>query len=238
MDKAWISAKLFLSIKISRETVTLGEIAECKTGIFACVNQRFCGYDSENAPKRINGHPVDWSLVNLISIDLMGSYGIDSNIAYVPFVRGGHRNVLYPASSSIRWDKEAVIYSHNDKKARLQNKDFYFKKGIAIPMVTSGKLTASEMDNCIFDQGVVGVFAKEASYHYLIRVYLHNLFATEQKSLVSISANNSANYTKRFNIPKLTETELLEASKIVELAKVQGWEKMEKKLNGFISSVF
>ncbi|WP_370559216.1 hypothetical protein NMD70_03600 [Edwardsiella tarda] len=237
-DKAWVNPKLFESIKISRETVTLGEIAECKTGIYTGDNQRFCGYDSENPPKRINGHPVDWSLVNITPTELEKEHGIDSDIAYVPFVRGGHRNIFEDTNSCIRWDHEAVAYYYKDKKARLQNKDFYFKKGLAIPMVTSGRLTASEMENCIFDQGVVGVFAKRASYHDFLLIYLNHPFATEQKSLVSPGANNSANYLKRINVPKLTEAELLEASKIVELAKVQGWEKTENERNDFISSVF
>lgn len=238
VDKAWVNPKLFESIKISRETVTLGEIAECKTGIYTGDNQRFCGYDSANPPKRINGHPVDWNLVNITPTELEKEHGIDSDIAYVPFVRGGHRNVFENTNSCIRWDHEAVSYYYNDKKARLQNKDFYFKKGLAIPMVTSGRLTASEMENCIFDQGVVGVFAKRASYHDFLLIYLNHPFATEQKSLVSPGANNSANYLKRINVPKLTEAELLEASKIVELAKVQGWEKTEDERNNFISSVF
>lgn len=237
VDKAWISPKLFDSIKISRETVTLGEIAECRTGIYTGDNERFCGYDVENPPKRINGHPTDWNLVNLIPTDLEKEQGINSDIAYVPFVRGGHRNVFEATNSCIRWDYEAVKYYDKDKKARLQNKNFYFKKGLAIPMVTSGRLSASEMDNCIFDQGVVGVFAKKASYHDFLLIYLNHPFATKQKSLVSPGANNSANYLKRINVPKLTEAELLEASQIVELSKVQGWESTEEKRDNFIASV-
>ena len=104
-------------------------------------------------------------------------------------------------------------------------------------MVTSGRLSASEMENCIFYQGVVGVFALNESYHDFLLIYLNHPFATLQKSLVAPGANNSANYLKRINVPKLSQNELNESTRIVELSKTLGWEKTQAIRDEFILSL-
>jgi len=237
VNSAWISLKIFESIQITRESVKLSDISECRTGIYTGDNQTYCGYDSENPPKRKNGHPVNWDCVVHNPSDLEKQIGIDTDISYVPFIRGGHRGVFDATNSCIRWDKHAVNFYDKDKKARLQNKSFYFKKGLAIPMVTSGRLSASEMENCIFDQGVVGVFALNDRYHDFLLIYLNHPFATLQKSLVAPGANNSANYLKRINVPKLSQNELNESTRIVELSKTLGWEKTQAIRDEFILSL-
>lgn len=174
---AWVSPKTSKSVTFSRDVVNLGDIAECKTGIYTGDNTQFCGFSEQNPPKRINGHPVDWDLVTHHPSEEEKISGIINGIAYVPFVRGGHRAVFEKTNSCIRWDVDAVDFYDKDKKARLQNKSFYFKTGLAIPMVTSGKISASEMENSIFDQGVVGVFAYENNYHNFLLLYLNDDFA-------------------------------------------------------------
>ncbi|HGH5363925.1 TPA: N-6 DNA methylase [Yersinia enterocolitica] len=236
-NSAWIHPNILKKTKLSRESISLGEIAECKTGIYTGDNERFCAYDAQNPPKRTNGHPIDWKKVTDNPTRIEKEEGINSDIAYVPFVRGGHRNVFEKTNSCIRWDKEAIDYYSHNKKSRLQNKTFYFKKGLAIPMVTSGRLSASEMENCIFDQGVVGVFTNDIRYHDFLLIYLNHHIATEQKSIVSPGANNSANYLKKINIPKLTENELNRATEIITISKIKGWEKTIEIRNEFISNV-
>ncbi|WP_181902255.1 Eco57I restriction-modification methylase domain-containing protein [Thalassotalea euphylliae] len=232
---AWISPTRSEQIKFSRETVSLGEIAECRTGIYTGNNQMFCGYDVNKPPKRVNGHPVNWDDVTIHPSDRQRKTGIDKNVAYVPFVRGGHRKVFESANSCIRWDIDAIAFYDNDKKARLQNRDFYFRTGLAIPMVTSGRLSASEMKDSIFDQGVVGVFSDV--YHDFLLIYLNDPFATKQKSLIAPGANNSANYLKKIKVPALSDKELDQASKIVNQARETGWYETKKMREEFIASV-
>lgn len=234
---AWISPKVSESVEFSRDFIILDDIAECKTGIYTGDNQRFCGFNVQLPPRRLNGHPVDWSSVTDEPSKEEKDIGIRKEIAYVPFIRGGHRDAFEKTNSCIRWDIEAVEYYDKDKKARLQNKGFYFKKGLAIPMVTSGRLSASEMDNSIFDQGVVGVFAKNENYHNFLLIYLNDSFATKVKSLVSPGANNSANYLKRIKVPKLTDLELREATEIVCMAKNIGWNETKSMRDSFIKKV-
>lgn len=236
-DDSWISPKLINSVSFTRDVITLGEIADCKTGIYTGNNTDYCGYNIDNPPKRINGHAVDWNEVTTSPTSDEKESGIAKEVAYVPFIRGGHREPFETTNSCIRWDKEAINFYDKDKKARLQNKDFYFKEGLAIPMVTSGRLSASTFNNAIFDQGVVGVFAKDPDYHNFLLIYLNDDFSSKLKSLIAPGANNSANYLKRLKIPKLTIEELNEATRIVETAKSLGWNETKLMRAKFIESV-
>lgn len=236
-DNAWISPKVSDAVVFSRATLNLGDIAECKTGIYTGDNKTFCGYNLENPPRRVNGHGVDWNSVNAHPTEEEKKSGINEKVAYVPFVRGGHREAFEQTNSCIRWDLDAIEYYDKDKKARLQNKGFYFRKGLAVPMVTSGRLSASEMDNSIFDQGVVGVFAINEHYHNFLLIYLNDSFATKLKLMISPGANNSANYLKRIKVPKLNTIELEEATEIVNKAKMLGWDETKSIRDNFVQSI-
>ncbi|MBU2871424.1 N-6 DNA methylase [Colwellia sp. E2M01] len=236
-DDAWISPKISNTVTFSREVVNLGDIAECKTGIYTGDNTQFCGYNEENPPKRTNGHPVDWNFVVHSPSGEEKKSGIKKEKAYVPFIRGGHRNVFEKTNNCIRWDIDAINFYDTDKKARLQNKDFYFKTGLAVPMVTSGKISASEIKNSIFDQGVVGIFACDDNYHNFLLLYLNDSFAYKLKALIAPGANNSANYLKKMKVPKLTNLELDEATTLVNLAKDIGWDKTKEMRANYIASV-
>ena len=194
----------------------LGEIADCRTGIYTGDNPRFCGYDELCPPFRINGHPIAWSQVR--STDALTNRerenGLKNPPYYVPFVRGGHRMPFEQTRSAIAWSREAVNYYRTDRKARLQNSRFYFRKGIAAPMVTSGRLSASYMEGAVFDQGVVGIFPKEEQWIEFLLVFLNSEHATEMKRNISPGANNSANYLKRLRIPVPNEFQLKESKQV------------------------
>lgn len=237
VQEAWASPKVSESISALKDFVTLEDIAECKTGIYTGDNKRFCGFDANNPPRRVNGHAINWEEVLYEPTDKQKQSGIERPIAYVPFVRGGHRKAFEETRHCIRWDVDAVNYYDRDKKARLQNKTFYFKKGLAVPMVTSGKLTASEMENCIFDQGVVGVFAMDENYHNFLLIYLNDDFATKLKLSIAPGANNSANYLKKLRIPKLKDSDLEEATEIIKRSKKDGWETTQAVRSAYIKKI-
>lgn len=185
------------------DEITLGELAECRTGIYTGDNPRFCSFIG-TPPRKINGHEIDASQVfpGLLS-EKQRSKGIEDGPHYVPLVRGGHWAPFQKQQNYIDWSIGAVDYYRDDKKARLQNHSFYFRKGLAVPMVTSGRITASQMENAVFDQGVVGVFPKCPNDLEVLMVLLNSKYATQSKLKVNPSANNSANYLKRIALPKI-----------------------------------
>ena len=216
----WIHPSTKKAIRLPKKAVALGEIAECRTGIYTGDNGRFCAYDANNPPKRANGHSIDWSKqlrAEPLNADER-ERGLAGKRCYVPFVRGGHRSPFEQTRHAINWSVDAVSYYGTDKKARLQNHTFYFRSGLAIPMVTSGRLSASLMERAIFDQGVVGVFPHDERMLSFLLLYLNSQCVTNYKKMISPSANNSANYIKKLPVPTVSTCTLEEAHRIGESA--------------------
>jgi adenine-specific DNA-methyltransferase len=224
-----------------KDWTTLGEAADCKTGIYTWDNGRFVGYDPAQITKRLNGHSISWSEVyqNGLSVS-QKEHGLDGSVIYVPLIRGGHRSFLERTAWALRWDKEALGFYKTDKKARLQNFSYYFRRGLAVPMVTSRRLSASLMDNAVFDQGVVGVFPFDEDARDAILLYLNSTVATKLRNeLVNGSANNSANYLKRLPIPKFASGHCVLAKAIVRQASNENSltvEICDNFINGFFTT--
>ena len=212
-DHAWVLPKDEADLFASS---LLGEIAECRTGIYTGDNIKFCAYDELCPPFRINGHSIAWSQVRSTSAltHEERENGLENPPYYVPFVRGGHRVPFEETRSALAWSQESVNYYRTDRNARLQNSRFYFRKGLAVPMVTSGRLSASYMEGAVFDQGVVGVFPKKERWIGFLLVFLNSEQATEMKRNISPGANNSANYLKRLRVPVPDENQLKESEQI------------------------
>jgi predicted RNA methylase len=222
----WTSPKIASSTKLDSSSVSLGEIAECRTGIYTGDNTQFCAYDSDNPPKRANGHPIDWDKEVYLGevTEKQKLNGISDGKSYVPFIRGGHRQPFEVTRSAIDWNEEAISFYKKNKKSRFQNPTFYFKTGLAIPMVTSGRISASIISDSVFDQGVVGVFPKNPDHLEFLLIYLNSNFATELKRAINPGANNSANYIKRIPVPELSNLIIERSKAIVKNAEVNGWE--------------
>ncbi|MEJ6847479.1 N-6 DNA methylase [Sinorhizobium fredii] len=184
-------------------STTLGDIAECRTGIYTGDNTAYLGFDPLRLQRRANGHPIDWpEQVRLTELTEDEKANGFVNHAYVPLIRGGHREPFEQTFWAIKWDRDAVHHYRTDKKARLQNSRFYFREGIALPMVTSGRLTASYMNNSVFDQGVVGVFPNNVDLLPFLLLYLNSTHVTKVlKGTINPSANNSARYISRIPLP-------------------------------------
>lgn len=185
-------------------SVTLGDIAECRTGIYTGDNNAFLGFDPLRLQRRANGHPINWhEEVRLIEPTEDEKANGFLNPSYVPLVRGGHREPFEQTFWAIKWNRDAVEHYRTNKKARLQNARFYFREGIALPMVTSGRLTASYMNNSVFDQGVVGVFPENPDLLSFLLLYLNSTHVTKVlKETINPSANNSARYISRIPLPE------------------------------------
>jgi adenine-specific DNA-methyltransferase len=93
--------------------------------------------------------------------------GIDGETYFIPIVKGGNTKYLKSDNWFMNLSNEAVVHYKNDKKARFQNPQYYFKFGLGIPMISSSRITASLIENKLFDQSIVGVFPKDESLSYL-----------------------------------------------------------------------
>lgn len=224
-DFGWSSAMFTASGSFSGLSQSLGDMAECRTGIYTGDNERFIGYDAARITRRLNGHSIDWA--RLVCEELLTpaqeEAGLRGERCYVPFIRGGHREAFEKTAWAINWSPEAIEFYRTNKKARLQNSRFYFKAGISVPMVTTKRISAGTMCNAVFDQGVVGVFPNHSSCGPALLLYLNSSLASQRmKALVNGSANNSANYLKRLPVPEFPSAALQEATDIVRRAGRSG----------------
>jgi predicted RNA methylase len=220
-DFGWSSAMFTAHGTSCGLSETLGDVAECRTGIYTGDNERFIGYDAARIIRRLNGHSIDWSLK--VQEDPLTpaqkEAGLHGERCYVPFIRGGHREAFEKTAWAINWSPEAIDFYRTNKKARLQNSRFYFRTGISVPMVTTKRISAGTMCNAVFDQGVVGVFPKHSSDSPALLLYLNSSLASERmKTLVNGSANNSANYLKRLPVPHFSHAALERADHLVNMA--------------------
>jgi adenine-specific DNA-methyltransferase len=220
----WSSAML-TTMRSDRQHQTLGDIAECRTGIYTGDNERFIAYDPRRVMRRLNGHAVDWTRTVLEESlnEEQRVFGLSGDRVYVPLVRGGHREPFARTAWAIDWKKETIEFYKSNKKARFQNSQFYFKPGLAVPMVATKRISASLMENAVFDQGVVGVFPHSPRVLPALLLYLNSTIASERlKVLVNGSANNSANYLKRLPLPAMSVEDIELAARLVENARAGG----------------
>ncbi len=239
-DDGWVHSARKAAIQNPALTVRLGDIAECRTGIYTGNNTRFCGYDACLASIRGNGHPIDWKLqVQTTKLsDEEKQSGLAGNRHYVPLIKGGHREPFSHTAWAVDWSKEAITFYKSDKKARFQNARFYFRRGLAVPMVTSGRLSASLMDGAVFDQGVVGVFPHEEEMIEFLLLYLNSNFVADAvKRVINPGANNSANYIKKIPLPVPSKKHLQEAHAILEEAQMNGWKYTVDTRERFVKSL-
>lgn len=218
--------------------VLLGEIAECRTGIYTGDNTRFCGYDPSGVSRRVNGRPISWhsEVCSRVVTEAEKQEGISDGPFFVPFIRGGHRKPFEKTAWAIDWSPKSLHYYRTDKKARLQNSRFYFRTGIAVPMVTSGRLSASLMSGAVFDQGVVGIFPHDEKLIGFLLLYLNSDHVSSVvKKTINPGANNSANYIKRIPVPILSGDDLAEAQALVQKCVNLGWDQMAEQRESFVN---
>lgn len=97
----------------------------------------------------------------------------------------------------MNWSKESVKHYKTNKKARFQNPQFYFKFGIGVPMISSSSITASLIENKLFDQSIVGIFPKDESLTYYLLAFFNSPTCNKLIRTINPSANNPANYIKK-----------------------------------------
>jgi hypothetical protein len=146
--------------------------------------------------------------------------GIDGPRHFIPIIRGGAADFIKPDDWYVNWSTSAVAeYTRSGQNpARFQNSRFYFREGLAVPMVASSRVTACLMRHRLFDQGIVGVFPNDDSHLLFLLGFLNTEVATRILRAINGTANNSANYVKRISIVLPSSAQLQQANELVAVA--------------------
>lgn len=200
--------------EVKNKSVEFSEVVNCVTGIYTGDNKKFIRRKNKEVKNS------------------KGYLDVDNLKKYIPIVKGTS-NFPYINEDNwfIDWSKEAINYYKTDKKARFQNDKYYFKKGIAYPMVKSSNSKAILMENRVFDQSIVGVFPKKDEDIYYILGFMNTQIFKKMLNAINPSANGSANYIKKipYIIPdnktyeKVSNLviEILEDFKLIQINQIE-----------------
>lgn len=193
---------------------TLGELANCVTGFYSGDDAQFLRRAPAN-PRYSNRYPlVPEEAVSDRGVPSLS--GLAGPCHFIPVVKGGGYSYLKPNLWYMNWSESAVRHYKSDRKARFQNSNFYFRKGIGFPMVSSGGARATViLPHQLFDQSIVGIFPKDDGHFGFLLSYLNSSVAWHLLRQINPSTNNSAKYMRRLPVSLPTAHELEWFSNIV-----------------------
>lgn len=174
------------------------DIAHCVTGFYSGNDKVFIRVFDQKVKNAGRYQLVDNNSIFLG--DTPPINGINTNRNFIPLIKGGNTSYYKRSNAFLDWSLAAVQYYQTDKKARFQNSQFYFKKGIGVPMVSSLKVTASLIDGRLFDQSIVGIFPYDEKYLNYLLAFFNSSICSKLLRTINPSANNSANYIKKLPI--------------------------------------
>jgi adenine-specific DNA-methyltransferase len=240
-----ISDNSSISKAINEAALKIGDIANCVTGFYSGDDKTFL---QVNSPDLKNGKNYDLVDPNKINREYKNATnileGFDSEKCFLPVVKGGNTRYLKPEGWFMNWSKEAVLHYKKDKKARFQNPQYYFKFGVGVPMISSSSITASLIENKLFDQSIVGIFPKDESLTYYLLAFFNSQTCNKLIRTINPSANNPANYIKKipFIAPTDGQKELINSTvqSILESIATQGHydEDIENNLQKIIEQIY
>lgn len=224
----------------------IGDIAYCVTGFYSGDDKHYlhpANIELKNAKKYTVASGESINMGELKQSEKIN--GISHNRYLVPIVKGGGKRFYKPNEWFMDWSGKAISEYRQSRKCRFQNADFYFKQGIAIPMIRSTHMTAALIDNRLFDQSVVGVFPRDSKWLLFLLGFFNSDICTKIISALNSSTNNSANYIKQipFIVPneqQLSEVNILVSDIISKLKDDENADIREKlyRLNVFFTSLY
>lgn len=181
---------------INRASKRLGDVACVVTGFYTGDNKKFIRALDDNVKGSKNYYKIDLSLVFPCS-SIEGIKNVSEG--YVPYVKSTSSTRYYRLNDEwfVRWDKDTIKHYKNNEKSRFQNSSFYFRTGVAIPMIKSNNIRAFLLENRVFDQSIVGIFPKDESRLYYILAIMNSDIVNRLIHVINPTANNSANYIKQ-----------------------------------------
>lgn len=188
--------------------LTIGEIADCVTGFYSGNDKQFLKVKSKSIRNSKKYGLIDLKKINKSSLNREKQVGLSTEKCFVPIVKGGNKRYYKSNDWFMDWSAEAVNHYKIGKKARFQNSQFYFQQGVGVPMVSSSSITASLIDNRLFDQSIVGVFPKDKNLLYYLLGFFNTPTCNKLIRTINPSANNPANYIKKIPIIVGTQQEI------------------------------
>jgi adenine-specific DNA-methyltransferase len=240
-----ISDNSSVSKAINEVTLKVGDIANCVTGFYSGDDKTYLQVNSADLKNGKNYGLVDPNKINREYTSASNILeGFDGEKYFLPIVKGGNIKYLKPEAWFMNWSKAAVSHYKKDKKARFQNPQYYFKFGIGVPMISSSSITASLIENKLFDQSIVGIFPKDENLTYYLLAFFNSPTCNKLVRTINPSANNPANYIKK--IPFIPPTEEQKqfinstVQRILESIATQGhYDKdIENILNKIIEQIY
>jgi tRNA1(Val) A37 N6-methylase TrmN6 len=240
-----ISDNSSISNAINKAILKVGDIANCVTGFYSGDDKTFLKVNSSDLKNGKNYDLVDPNKINRGYKNATNILdGFEGEKYFLPIVKGGNTKYLKPEGWFMNWSKEAVLHYKKDKKARFQNPQYYFKFGIGVPMISSSSITASLIENKLFDQSIVGIFPKDESLTYYLLAFFNSPTCNKLIRTINPSANNPANYIKKipFISPTKDQKELVNSTvqSILKNIATQGQyeENIENILNKIIEQIY
>lgn len=186
-----------------RGFISLGEIAEVRTGFYSGNDRRWRRRASVEVPRSKDFRDVERDRIYPLSDGAPDLLGIQDRRCFVEMMRGGASPYVKETQWYVDWSAEAVreYRRSGNNPARFQNSAFYFREGIGVPMVASRKLTAALIAGRLIDQSIVGVFPHDRERLLFLLAFLNSRLASSQMAVVNPTANNSAGYLKRLRVP-------------------------------------
>ena len=230
---------------INNAALNIGDIAHCVTGFYSGNDKAFLQVINSNLKNGKNYEVINEDLVNreyTNCSDLLE--GLNSDKYFLPIVKGGNTKYLKPESWFMNWSKEAVAHYKTDKKARFQNPKYYFKFGIGVPMISASKITASLIENKLFDQSIVGIFPKNVDMTHYLLGFFNSPTCNSLIRTINPSANNPANYIKKIpfiepSIEQKNRTEIIVLEILKELKMGNSFsEQLELELFGIYEDIY
>lgn len=204
----------FEQINLNKSEYTIGDFADIVTGFYSGDNIQFIRA-RDNSVKGAKKYEVIDKTEITEQADLSGT--LEEGKRFIPYVKGSSSTRYLREADDwyVMWDAETIEYYKTNKKSRFQNSQFYFRKGIAIPMVKSSSIRATLIENRVFDQSIVGIFPKNEKYMLYLLAFLNSDVACRMLHIINPTANNSSNYVKQIPFIKPSEKQLAEIEEAV-----------------------
>lgn len=223
----------------------IGDIATCVTGFYSGNDKTYLrplNKSVRNAKKYNIVEPQSIYLDVLSDDEKMN--GIESDMNFVPIVKGGNTKYVKPNHWFMDWSKKAIKEYRLSRKCRFQNSSFYFQNGVGIPMIRSSELTAALISGRLFDQSIVGIFPKDEKLINYLLAFFNSSICTKLINAINPSTNNSANYIKKIPFIIPTKEIRIEVESLVEqiIAKLnvgdEGIRDLEDQLNIIFNNLY
>lgn len=229
---------------INNAAVRLGDVANVVTGFYTGDNKRFIRALDDTIKGSKSYEKINPDLV----FPCASLHGIENvSEGYIPYVKSASKTRYYRTNDEwfVRWDKETINHYNGNKKSRFQNSVFYFKTGVAIPMVKASTIRAFLIENRVFDQSIVGIFPKDISKLYYILALMNSDIVNELIHTINPTANNSANYVKQIPYiePEKAVLEKIESKvksiiECIKQDKSDDYEEIHCELNSIINQIY